>query len=1083
MRILIAVIKVPMLLNRTYTTSLLIAIMLLFSFAATAQREEKKFVHYTINDGLSQGAVGNFSQDGLGYLWFGTKDGLNRFDGFEFTVFKNDPTDPSTISANNITCTASDNNGEIWIGTDLGTLDRFDHQTHSFVHYTNKLSTTKPDRLNQIMVDRKNNLWIATRGNGLLYYDREQDTMYSYTHSSHPHLIANDNIRVMTKDKAGRFWIGYDLDGLSIVDLAVDTARYLTSLYGGNDNGSKVRSFLEDPDGKMWIGTDLGAFIYYPKYDHFHMLFDYKLGDKMNTVGSMVQMDKDHVWLSRFDYGLVVVNIHSLKYRSYTSDLCNTNSLPSNGFLHLFLDKDKNLWVGTNGYGFSRLNSVGNNIKLYTKNVNDPNSITNTSIRAIIKDSNDLLYIGSYGGLSIFDTQNDTYKHFQDDANNSSTNLLNIAVYALQFDYDGQLWIGYEGIGLQRYDPISNTFHTYKANERDLDITSVINNYTFDIFLDSENRLWFGNQRGLALYDRERDRFNNFLFDLFNGNGVTVLDIDEADNGNLWLSTNKGLIYFDVYTKTHRMFEDLLPNVQQHVTVKVHSSYKDKKGSVWMATDGYGVIHFTYNKEGMNFTDLKLESIFKDTPYEQAVVYSILPDNSGRLWMSSNSGLLCYSLSSGKTIQFTNNDGLQSNEFNAGAYYKTDDGKMFFGGIKGLNAFYPDELELDNDPPPVVINKIDVLLNDKKTYRGVTDADTITLDHTSNYLSFEVAVLELGSPEKTNYKFILDGYDADWRIANSGQRSVDYANLPPGKYVFRVKGSNANGIWNEKGASVHISIIPPFWLTIWFKLLIGLCILLLIIFISYSRVRTFETQRSELERTIKLQEQKLELEKLRSQYSISKAMIEGQNSEQKRIAEDLHDGLGQTLTAANLNLSALEHELGELTPKQQEYMFSLKKLFNLTIQEVRNISHNLMPNLIVEEGLEAALDELCSRNIKASDLNIQFRMIGYEQKLEEHIEISIFRIVQEIVNNTLKHSGASELIIEIKIKKDKLTLKTEDDGIGFKLTDKNRKQNGIGLSNISVRVDLLKGNLRIKSTPGKGTSIFIEIPLEKEPSL
>lgn len=1069
--------------NRTYIAPLLAAILLLFHFSSIAQREEKKFVHYTINDGFSQSAVGCFAQDGLGYLWFGTKDGLNRFDGFEFTIFKNVPTNPNTIAANNITSIASDNNGEVWIGTDLGTLDRFDQRTHTFQHYTSKLAPTKLSTLSEIMVDRNNNLWITTKGDGLLYFDRQRDTTFSYTQSSHPHLIADDAIVKITKDRAGRIWIGYDTDGLSIIDIQADTARYIPSLYKINNYARKVRSFREDSEGKMWIGSDLGMFIYYPKEDRFHMLFDYELGEKPYTVGSMVQMDEDHIWFSRFGHGIVVVNIHTLETESFTSDLCNTNSLPTNSFLYLFLDRDKNLWVGTNGYGFSKLNSVSNQIKLYTKNLNDPNSLTHSSIRAIIKDSSNNLYIGSYGGLSIFNKKKNSYIHFNDDAENSTTNLLNIAVYTLEFDTDGQLWIGYEGVGIQRYDPRTNTFRTYMANERNIDTTTVINNYTYDILLDSKDRLWFGTHKGIALYDREHDRFNNFLFDLYDGTGITVRNINEADNGNLWLSTNRGLIYFDVYNKTHRSFNDLLPHIEQDITVQVFSSYIDKKGSIWLATDGYGVIHFTYDKEGINFSNLKMQSILRGTPFEQAVVYSILPDNSGRYWMSTNSGLLCYYLADGKIIQFTNNDGLQSNEFNTSAYYKDDEGQMYFGGINGLNAFYPDKMDLNIDPPPVVINQVNVLLNEPKSYRGLTEKDTITLEYTSNYLSFEVAVLELGSPEKTTYKYILDGYDIDWRTANTGQRSVDYANLPPGNYTFKVKGSNANGIWNENGTSVHISIIPPFWMTIWFKLIIALFVMFIIILISYNRVRTFETQRSELERTIKLQEQKLELEKLRSQYSISRAMIEGQNSEQKRIAEDLHDGLGQTLTAANLNLSALEYELGELTSKQQEYMFSLKKLFNLTIQEVRNISHNLMPNLIVEEGLEAALDELCSRNIKASDLHIQFRMTGYEKRLEEHIEISIFRIVQEVVNNTLKHSGASELVVVINITNDKLTLNTIDDGIGFKLTDKTRKQNGIGLSNISVRVDLLKGSLRIRSTPGKGTNISIEIPLEKEPTL
>lgn len=1065
---------------RSFPQIIIAGILLLISFSVVAQREEKKFVHYSINDGLSQGAVGSFSQDGKGYLWFGTKDGLNRFDGTEFTVFKNDPTDHKTISSNTITCTTTDQNGEIWVGSDLGTLDRFDHNSHTFVHYTHKLNTPRSGRLNQLLFDEKGNLWVATDHEGLLYMDFEADTTLKFNTSTHPNLIADNSVKALTIDHTGKMWVGYDASGLSIIDLKADTAYHVQCLHE-NHNSCKVRYFLEDTENKMWIGTDLSCFIYYPDTKQFKILFPYNKNEKTSTIGSIVQMDEEHVWLSRFAYGLIEVNIHTLETTSYTSDLCNTNSLPTNGFLHMFLDKDKNLWIGTNGHGMSRLNAIGNQIKLYTQNQNDPNSITNTSIRAICKDSSDKLYIGTYGGLSIFDQKNNTYLHLKDDPFNSDKNLLNTAVYTVQPDFDGKLWIGFEGIGLQRYDPETKRFRTYMGDERDIDTTTVINNYTYDIFLDSKDRLWFGTHSGLALYDRAQDKFNNFLFDLYNGQGVTIRDIDEADDGNLWLSTDKGLIHFDVYNKTHRVFDKLLPNVEQPLPIRVYSSYKDEKGSIWLATDGYGVIHFTYVKEGINFTSIKMESVFKGKDLEQAVIYSILPDNSGRLWMSSNNGLICYDPANGAINRFTNNDGLQSNEFNAGAYFKANDGELFFGGVKGLNAFYPDKLKLDNDPPSVVINKVDVLLDEPKTYKGITDQDTITLNHTSNYLSFEVAVLELGAPEKTRYKYILDGYDTDWRTASGTQRKVDYANLPPGNYTFKAVGSNANGVWSNVTAQVQISIIPPFWLTIWFKLLIALIIMLLVIFISYRRVRSFEKQRSELERTIKLQEQKLELEKLRSQYSVSKAMIEGQNSEQKRIAEDLHDGLGQTLTAANLNLSALEHELGELTPKQKEYMFSLKKLFNLTIQEVRNISHNLMPNLIVEEGLEAALDELCSRNIKASDLNIHFQMVGYESRLEEHIEISIFRIVQEVVNNTLKHSGANELIIAIKINKGKLTLDTEDDGIGFKLTDKTKKQNGIGLSNISVRVDLLKGSLRIRSTPGKGTSIHIEIPLDIVP--
>lgn len=1072
---LITIVFVNILYSRLYV--LCLAILLLSAKVVFAQPEEQRFRSITIDDGLSQSTVVAICQDSLGFLWFGTKDGLNLYDGYSFTVFRNTRGDTTSIGGNNIMSLVVDTSGNIWAGCSNGKLSRYSHKDQRFTDVPLvglSVSQSKVSAVSSLTLDSKGNVWAGTLAHGLYRVNPATLEAQHYVFSdTDTNILPENNVMALHATDDDYLWIGTFQAGLSRYNISTGEVDFYNE---SNNNllSNHVNAIYQDINGTTWIGTDLGASVIEVGDSTFNSLRINPDGFPRAAVMAFAQTEKDYVWLSVYPQGIVKFNIETREWTRYAANDYNPYSISFNDVRVLFVDKTDNLWIGTNGGGINTL-SPFQNFSLYKHMPDNPASLPNNSVRSILDDEKGNLYVGMYGGLMVYNKSNNTYKHYKSGPD-LKYDLHNSSVYALKLDSSGKVWVGLEGGGLQLFDPVTQTFETYYHSEDDS--TSLIDDNVLSLLVDSRNDLWVGTNAGLSLFNRGSGTFKHYLSNRRKFTGPFVRAILEDAPGYLWIGTDQGLFYLEVATGKSVSYAGFKEAIAEDESPEgVYCLHRDKHGLLWIGTQSSGLYKMEYENRGLDFSKAQFFCICDNEKQSQLTVYGILPDANNNLWISTDNGIMKYDGSENDWLRFTKTDGLQSNEFNAGAYFKASDGRLYFGGIGGISAFYPEKLRFNTTPPPVVLTDFKIFNKAYPLQQDIALLRQILLNYDENYLTFEFAALDFTAPEQNKYAYKLVGFDEDW-IYPGSMRQATYSNLPPGQYVFKVRASNKDGYWNEDGVSVQIDIVPAIWSTIWFKGILVLIAILIFYLFFRAQLAGYKEKQNLLEEQLKSQSQKLQLEKLKTEYAVTQALIEGQNQEQKRISEDLHDGLGQTLTAASLNLMALETTFKEQkTEKTDEYLSNLQLLMSSAIQEVRNISHNLMPFLLAEEGLPAALDEMCHRAMKYGSLNINIQITGLNERIGESKEINIYRIAQEVISNAQKHSGAQNLMIKYHVDSDEITWYSEDDGIGFDPVYLNGgRSNGLGLKNIQVRVQLMKGTIKIITRPGKGVIIDIKIP-------
>lgn len=1042
-----------------------------------AQPEEQRFRSLTIDNGLSQSTVVAICQDSLGFLWFGTKNGLNLYNGYDFKVFQYNRQDTNSIGGNNILALAVDKHGDIWAAAGNGTLSRYSHKDQKFTHYILQAidgPSTQLSAIQALTIDSEGFVWAGTRADGLYKLDPSTGKYRHYKHiDGVENGLSSNTIYSMLCGPERELWLGTYATGLSRYDIVKDTFVHF------NDAQNNLKDFLiyaifKDSKDNIWVGTENGASLYNRQENKFYPFTINPLNYPTASVTAFAQTDDEHLWLGVYPQGIIKMNIETREWQHYSSSAYSTTSLNYNDVREFFVDRTNNLWIGTNGGGLNML-PPNKNFKLYRHMPNNPASLPGNSVRAILEDRHGNLYVGLYGGLMVYNRKQNTYRHFEA-KENTALNLRNAAVYCLKEDIDGKIWLGLEGGGLQLYNPETGTFKVFHFDENDS--TSLSNDHVLYFFIDSKKQLWVGTHKGLDLFNRDTETFTHFKAVSQLSSVPYIRSIVEDKPGYLWLGTDIGLMYLEVETGKIVHFSDLsTPTSHSSAPIGIYCLHKDAPGNMWIGTKGSGLHRLNYTCTGLSFELAAFDCICDGPEHSQLAIYGILEDKERNLWLSSDNGLFKYSKRKGTWLRFTKTDGLQSNEFNSSAYFKARDGQMYFGGINGLNSFYPEQLKFNSTPPPVVLTDFRVFNKPYPLSDAIALTKQILLNHNENNLTFEFAALDFTATEKNEYAYQLVGFDDDW-IYPGAMRQASYSNLPPGNYTFRVKASNKDGYWNENGLAVQVTIIPAIWSTIWFKTLLVLIAILIFYLFFRLQMAGYKERQKLLEEQLKTQSQKLQLEKLKNEYAVSQALIEGQNQEQKRISEDLHDGLGQTLTAASLNLMALDTSLKDgKGGKTDEYLVNLQLLMGSAIQEVRNISHNLMPYLLAEEGLQAALDEMCYRAMKYSTLKINLQITGLDERIGESNEINLYRIAQEIISNAQKHSGAQNLLIRYYVGAEEITWTSEDDGIGFDPAYlKGVRNTGLGLKNIQVRVELMKGTIDIVTKPGKGVTVNIKVP-------
>jgi len=891
-------------------------IILFFSSNLIAQEKNIRFERISLEEGLSQSIVFSIIQDSKGFMWFGTEDGLNRYDGYRFTIFKPDPEDPNSISHNIITSIFEDHFGVIWIGTNGGGLNRYNQEEESFVTFQNipnDPNSLSHNNVSTIYEDRLGNLWIGSLVGGLNRFNRETESFIHYQNNpSDPISLSSNTISSIYEDRFNYLWIGTGGGGLNRLVPSNSEGSEVTFIRYQNDSddpnslsSNNVTSIYEDRSGVLWIGTGGGGLNKLVPSDRVRSEVSFiryqndpndPLSLSHNNVTAFFEDHLYSLWIGTNGGGLnqlVPSNSEGseVTFIRYQHNPNNMNSIGSNNVLSIYEDLSGILWIGTYGIGISKYDRRKSRFVHYMSDPNDSNSLSNPIVWSIFEDHLGYLWVGTNGGgLDRFDREKNEVVHYRNNPENPNSLSFN-TVRVIYEDKSGILWIGTDGGGLNKLIPKDSersraSFIRYLNDPNDP--SSLSNNFIRVIYEDRSGTLWIGTVNGglnkLVPSDREGAEvtFTRYLNDPNDTNSLSnnqVRVIHEDSSGNLWIGTgNGGLNRFDPREEQFYSYQVNPGDPTSIISNAIHSIYEDRSGIFWIGTHTGGLNRFDPEKE--TFSDFRMKDGLPND-----VVYSILEDDNGYLWLSTNNGLSRFNP---QTLEFKNykmKDGLQGDEFDFGAYHKSRSGELFFGGIYGFNAFFPDSIKDNPFIPPIIITDFQVFNKpvslglDSPLQKHISETEEITLSYRENVFSFEFAALSFSGSEKNQYKYKMVGFDEDW--INSGTRKyVTYTNLDPGEYIFRVQGSNNDGVWNEEGTSVKLIITPPFWQTWWFRSIVTLTILLAAYSGYKRRVHHLQVKKKELEERVE--------ERTRAAETLQNALNEVERLKNRLQAENIY---------------------------------------------------------------------------------------------------------------------------------------------------------------------------------------------------
>ena len=813
---------------------------------AYGQGANIKFRHLSLKDGLSQSSVNCIFQDKKGFMWFGTQDGLNKYDGYEFTVFKNVPEDTSTLTSSFIRA-ITQRKHNLWIGTDKG-INVLDFRTEKFRKYTLNNSALNADVIMKFLTDKDSNLWIGTN-KGISMFDHQTNRFSNFTYEvqgTTKDIIVLDMIE---KDE-DNIWLATESEGLLLFNRSTKKIERLesTGIFQGIFK-NQVNALLKSKTGNIYIGTNQdGLIIWDKKQQSFsqYLSGNNYLNLSSNSISSLYQDHENTIWIGTTSGGLNKFVKNKKQFFSYQRKVNEESSISSNNILSIYEDRTGVLWVGTELVGVNHFDLLKQNFNHYQPGVTSINSISSGSIVwSIFEDKENLFWIGTNEGLTTFDREKNTVQSYLP-AIFVNGEKRNTSVYSILRDSKGRLWIGTDG-GLYTFNESSKSFVPNLASNS--------KSRTYVIFEDSKGQIWAGSKEGITLLSANGNLIARYTqVNESNARGLpdnVTRTIIEDDEGDIWVGTDGGLCRIRFNRLGRPSFKSYVKDANNPSSLSnntILSLELDNKGFIWIGTFGAGLNRF----------DKKNESFIHYTQRDglpNNVIYGILKDDNNHLWISTNRGISSFDIGSKSFENFDESDGLQSNEFNVGAYFKSESGELFFGGIKGFNSFFPSNIRKNQRRPQLILS--DFQLFNKSVPIGansilqkhISELDEIVLSYTDNVFSFSFAALHYSMSERNRYAYKMEGFDENW-IYDDNSRKAKYTNLDPDNYVFKVKGTNSDGIWGEEIA-IDVIIKPPFWKIKWVWALAFL-VLASVSFTYYrSRLKRIKSQKEFLELQVK----------------------------------------------------------------------------------------------------------------------------------------------------------------------------------------------------------------------------------------
>jgi len=893
-----------------------------------------RFEHLGIEQGLTQESVTAVLQDRHGYMWLGTQAGLNRYDGYRTTAFKNDPANSHSLLDNYIHALYEDGNGTIWIGS-KGGLDRYDPATQSFVHQLGKNGNLT---VFSIAGDGQQGLWLST-SEGLQHLDIASGQLRTLRHAAaDTDSIADDRVGALVRDQRGNLLVG-TASGVEMLVAGGSKFRHLSPQDGAAPSNN-IQALSIGADGVLWAGTLQGLQAWRLGSDNAERI-PLAPADALHDqrITALLHDSDGVLWAGSYADGLKRRDPATRHFYTYRHNSQDRHGVGDNQISALYQDRTGTLWVGTWYTGLDWVDLTSGGFERYTEYPGVMPSISNNKVRVVIGAGPNKFWLGTGNGLTLLDiARGDTevWRHNERDP----ASLPGDQIQALQIDQRGRLWVG-TSTGLGRRDAAGGPFTrvVLDADPASATIQRVL--------LDHAGVIWVASRAGLHRVDPQTGAISTWRHDPSDPNSLDgrIYSLMEDSHGVLWLGTENGLDRFDRTTGKFRHYHHEPGKADSLSHKRVHYTYEDDKGRLWIGTAA-GLCRAEQGADG------ELHFRFYPTSSGRAPdpVGAILADEHGHLWISSTAGLTMLDPATGAFKEYTSRDGLIDGSYFIGSGYKAADGMLFFGGLSGLTAFHPSRIRDNPHAPPVSITDFSIFNQSILTGQPRADvlekgpiyeARTLRLGYRDAVFSFEFAGLHYADPQRNRFAYQLEGFDPQWVTADAGKRFATYTNLDAGRYVFRVKAANKDGVWSREPVAVEVIIAPPLWKTWWFRLLMLTLALGSMYLLFRIRIRMLVGQKHALEaevgnRTRELVQQKESIERQKREVEHQKESVELAHRNISLLSD-----IGRRITA-NLDSEAIMSMLyqqvhalmdasvfgiGIYRPKEEliEYPFAMEK--------------------------------------------------------------------------------------------------------------------------------------------------------------
>lgn len=1012
-------------------------------------------------------------------MWFGAPNGLNKYDGYGFTVYRNEPGEANATSCLDVLSMFEDNRGDIWVGTKSCGVYIYDREKDQVIRFVlNNDSTASFNNFNvrSILQDSAGRVWVGTE-NGLYSFRHATAEIAHYLHDgSDSTSLSHSTIYSILPDRKNRLWVG-TANGLNLFD--PQTGRFRRYFYDPKQSNNTIQNIYEDETGNLWMGTYFGGVIRFNPEDgtHQRLVYDKRRKNTIssNNVFSLTGDGQGHLYFGTENGGLNVLDLQTGVFSYYTFKLEETGGITSNSIYSLYYSQDEILWIGTYNGGVNYASRQSQGFRHYKA---AKEGLNNPYILSITEDKNGNLWIGTDGGgLNYFDRKAGKYTYYLHDENDPHSLGANVVATVFE-DRRGRIWVGLYQAGLDLFEPQTGRFTHFRHAPGNSN--TIQSNSINTIFEDSRGNFYAGTHAGLDGFDRSTGAFRRFPYSIITSGVFSIIEDKQA---NLWVGTYGGLSFIDVKANTVKNY--LYVDEGGEIVRNITALYEDSQGQLWVGT-----------VDGLYLLDRKSQKFRRypqDDKYLNNEIAGIVEDGNGNLWISNNRNLLklegaIHLPVNPVIVNFGIYDGIRK-------LYQCKDGEILFGGNNGLNAFFPEDIIKNSHIPPVVITNFMIFGKDvgiglpgSPLRQNIAETKEMILSHSQSVLTFEFAALNYILSEKNQYAYFLEGFDKEWNYSGN-QRTATYTNLDPGNYVFRVKGSNNDGVWNEKGVSIRIKIVPPWWKAPWafplYILFIGLLL--------YSAWR-FQLNRARMKHELALEH--LHAEKL-EEVNRMKSRFFTNITHEFRTPLTLIIGHAKEM----FNNEVLDHAKGQF----QMILRNSQKLYQLINQllDLSKLEAGYMPLRARKLNIVALLRDLVMLFVplaERKEITLKFSLPD-DSDGTDCIEVyvdqdKLEKIVSNLLSNAIKFTPESGRI-NMSVRKTNngfVEIAVRDNGPGipekyldrvferfYQVDDSNTRGHegtGIGLALTKELVELHHGTVAVE-TSGTGTIFAVRLPLDE----